>query len=109
MPLLDTPFDARAHIAAHNTKGAGVWAQVLLQSQRMPQLLSTAAAACAMREVDAVKPALAFLTHSLQLPVSDPATAAVGWFVNKACCCCWPCMTALHRRGLCGVLGGLVQ
>ena len=51
--------------------------QVLLQCQRMPQLLTTAAAACPMREVDALKPALAFLTHCLQLPVPDPATAAV--------------------------------
>ena len=71
---------------------------MLLQCQRTPQLLSTAAGAGSMREVDALKPALAFLTHCLQLPVSEADVAAVRPACVCLCICPFPCMLSCRTH-----------
>ena len=58
--------------------------QVLLQCSCVGDLLQASLRVCSMREVDALKPALAFLAHCLKLPVADAAAAEVQPFPEVA-------------------------
>ena len=51
---------------------------MLLDCGCLGELLRVAVQACALREVDALKAALAFLVHCVKLPVADAAAAEVG-------------------------------
>ena len=65
--------------------------QVLLECQCVGALLQASLPVCAMREVDALKPALAFLAHCVKLPVADTAAAEVRPAtgpLRRVCACC---------------------